>query len=345
MLFIFLVILSFFLSLALTRLLVRKTPANFQDEPNHRSLHTKVTPRSGGIAIVSALIVTLCIFAANHVSVTNISLSALMNVSVFLLLACVLVVVVGLIDDWMALGQLIRILSQVSAAGLVVFGAEVYWSGSGLGMAEFPLLMKVVNLFAIVWCINLYNFMDGIDGLAGGMALIGFGVLGALGYWAGDQHYAIVGFLLSAAAGGFLVYNYHPAQIFMGDIGSTFLGLLMAVYSLVGWQKSLFPLLAPIIIFSPFWIDATITLFKRMARKQRVWEAHQEHYYQGLVLIGFSHKRVALMEYVLMGVCTLLVVVSKLDAWSNIGLITLVAISIYSLLVVCLELILRQARL
>jgi UDP-N-acetylmuramyl pentapeptide phosphotransferase/UDP-N-acetylglucosamine-1-phosphate transferase len=151
--------------------------------------------------------------------------------------------------------------------------------------------------------INLYNFMDGMDGFSGGMATAGFSTLGLLGYLGGDNHFASICWLIAAASAGFLVWNFPPARIFMGDVGSSALGFLAAALSLWANRIGLFPLWLAILVFTPFIFDATLTLVRRTLNGERIWEAHRNHYYQRLVQAGWSHRRTVLWEYGLMLLC------------------------------------------
>jgi UDP-N-acetylmuramyl pentapeptide phosphotransferase/UDP-N-acetylglucosamine-1-phosphate transferase len=155
----------------------------------------------------------------------------------------------------------------------------------------------------VVWSINLYNFMDGMDGFAGGMAVFGFGALAVLGWQGGDPTFAAAAAITAAAAGGFLTSNFPPARIFLGDTGSSTLGLLAAGLSLLGVQRGLFPLWVAWLAFSPFIVDATWTLLRRLGRGERLWEAHRSHHYQRLVLAGWGHRKTLLRSYVLMAAC------------------------------------------
>lgn len=155
----------------------------------------------------------------------------------------------------------------------------------------------------IVWMVNLYNFMDGMDGLAGGMAVFGFGTLGVLGLLAGDPGYAGICWVIAASAAGFLVWNFPPARIFMGDTGSSTLGLMAAALSLWAGARDLFPLWIAVLVFFPFIFDSTVTLLRRSLEGKRVWEAHRTHYYQRLVQTGWTHRRTTLWEYAAMAVC------------------------------------------
>jgi len=155
----------------------------------------------------------------------------------------------------------------------------------------------------VAWITNLYNFMDGSDGLAGGMALIGFGAYAAAAALAGHAPLAALSVALAAASGAFLLLNFPPARIFLGDAGAVPLGFLAASLGLVGWRDDLWPLWFPLVVFAPFIGDATLTLLRRLARGERVWHAHREHYYQRLVRLGAGHRGAALTGYGLMLAC------------------------------------------
>jgi UDP-N-acetylmuramyl pentapeptide phosphotransferase/UDP-N-acetylglucosamine-1-phosphate transferase len=142
--------------------------------------------------------------------------------------------------------------------------------------------------------------MDGSDGMAGGMALFGFSFYGIAGLMHGDAAFAMLNFTIGGAALGFLYHNFHPARIFMGDSGSISLGFLAAAFGVWGWQQAYWPFWFPVLVFSPFVVDATVTLIKRARRGGPVMRAHREHYYQRLVQMGWGHKNSALAEYALM---------------------------------------------
>ena len=153
---------------------------------------------------------------------------------------------------------------------------------------------------AITWVLNLYNFMDGSDGLAGGMTLFGFCSYGMAAWLAGNETFAIINFCVAAAAAAFLVFNFHPARIFMGDAGAIPLGFLAAILGMMGWKNGVWPLWLPLLVFFPFIADASVTLARRGLRGEKVWQAHREHYYQRMVQSGFGHRNTALLGYLLM---------------------------------------------
>lgn len=155
-------------------------------------------------------------------------------------------------------------------------------------------------ILTLVWLLNLFNFMDGADGLAGGAAGIGFGCYALAAAAAGHTAFALLNATLATACAGFLVFNFSPARVFLGDVGSVPLGFLAGALALQGHAEAIWPLAFPLLVFLPFVLDATLTLAKRALRRERVWQAHREHYYQRLIRMGWSHGRTALAYYALM---------------------------------------------
>lgn len=295
---------AFTISLLVTRYLCRPHSKLYKlDHPNPRSLHENPTPRGGGLGIVAGALISGMV-AAN---VYGAELEFL-----WLGVAALSVASVSLADDWLSLPPGIRMVVHFAAAGLLL------WAGFGVGHLVIPSGQWVVSdplaiglaLLFIVWMVNLYNFMDGMDGLAAGMAVIGFGGFALLGWLGGQPLFAALSLVVAAAAGGFLLFNFPPARIFMGDVGSSFLGLMAAVFMLWAERDGIFPLWVGVLVFSPFIVDATVTLIKRILRRERFWEAHKTHYYQRLAELGWGHRRTVLWEYGLMLLC----VVSALAA-------------------------------
>ncbi|KAB2848038.1 MAG: glycosyltransferase family 4 protein, partial [Hyphomicrobiaceae bacterium] len=236
------------------------------DMPNERSLHAAPVPRIGGVVIVLVWIVA----------------SAWSGFLPLLVLAGVLSTV-SLLDDLRHLSAALRLVVHLACA--VAFLA---FYGGDLAHMHLPIVA-----LSMVWMTNLYNFMDGSDGLAGGMAVIGFGVYAAGATMAGVPGIAHLSAMLAAAAGGFLVWNTSPARIFLGDVGAIPLGFLAAALGLIGAQGGAWPYWFPVLVFSPFIADSTVTLLRRIGRRERFWEPHREHYYQRLVRMGWSQLKVA----------------------------------------------------
>lgn len=248
-----------------------------QDIPNERSLHTAPVPRIGGMALIIGM---LCGWAMNAYSLVW-----------WVMLPLLMLFLLSLLDDVRGLSVRYRLFVHIGAAWLLVLGS---------GLFTQSMLLGLLVLFVVVWMTNLYNFMDGSDGLAGGMAVIGFGIYGIAAMMGHDMTLAMLNISVAAAALSFLYFNFYPAKIFMGDAGSVPLGFLAAAMGVWGWQISLWPAWFPLLVFSPFVLDATVTLLKRMLRREKIWQAHREHYYQRIVQLGFGHRNTALVEYILM---------------------------------------------
>ncbi len=322
-------------SAAFTRYLASFRAASVMDEPNARSLHHVSTPRTGGVAIFLSLSIgtVAAVVAARSGWVDGLLGAAVRDLlrhdfeTVFL--STLLLVGVSFFDDIRDLSPIVRFLAQVVAAAFLVFGANFtiytfYLPGIGsfyLGTSAYPL-----TLLFVVWMTNLYNFMDGMDGLAGGMAVIGFSVMGFLALRSGGLGIGLVAVLVAAASAGFLIYNYPPARIFMGDVGAAPLGFLAASLGVKANRDRVLGLWITIILFSPFVVDATYVLLKRIIRGARFWEAHREHWYQRLVLSGWSHKRTLWLEYALMA-CSAAITVyyRRIDEFSRGLVLTLLA--------------------
>jgi len=258
-------------------LLASKIGKQIQDVPNERSLHVAPIPRIGGIGMMAGILTAWALM--------------LMSLAWWVALPLLALIAVSLLDDRRGLPVQQRLLVHVIAAAVLVVGS---------GLASESILLALLVLPCVVWMTNLYNFMDGSDGLAGGMAFFGFTMYGLAALMSAADTQAMLNFSIAAAALGFLYYNLHPAQVFMGDAGSIPLGFLAAAMGLWGWELGHWPGWFPIVVFSPFVADATVTLVKRALRGEKITEAHREHYYQRLVQIGWGHRRVALFSFVLM---------------------------------------------
>lgn len=252
------------------------------DVSNSRSLHEGTVPRIGGAAI--AIGCTPALLGLPHAE----------PVSRLLLLAGGLSLL-SLADDWRSLPIVFRLSGHFVAAAGVVHSLDL------------PLGLAVPGAVALVWMTNLFNFMDGSDGLAGGMAVIGFSTYGVAAM-ASFQPLAWACFAIAAAAAGFLVFNISPARVFMGDAGSIPLGFLAGAFGLTGWSLGVWSPGFPVLVFLPFLADATVTLLRRLVNGEKVWLAHRSHYYQRLVQSGWSHRRLAFAAWALMVVCSLLAI-------------------------------------
>lgn len=187
----------------------------------------------------------------------------------------------SLLDDRLDLPVSLRLASHLLAAAYTA--ATLLPAAGVMGL--------LAGVLAIGWMTNLYNFMDGSDGLAGAMAVCGFTAYAIAAAWSGEWGWCAGFATVAAAAAGFLVYNWPAARMFMGDVGSVPLGYLAAASGLWGWTRNWWPLWYPVMVFAPFILDASITLVRRAARGERLWQAHRQHCYQRLVLAGWSKAR------------------------------------------------------
>ena len=258
------------------------------DVPNARSSHQHPTPRGGGLAIVLVATLALVILTVRRFLPSNLSLA--------LLGGGLAVAAVGYVDDHCPLRPLTR---------LTVHFAAALWALACLG--GLPLLMvgdHVISLgwagylmgaVGIVWVLNLFNFMDGIDGIAASEAifvLLGGALLsGGMGGGAGVASAAVV---VAGACTGFLAWNWPPAKIFMGDVGSGYLGYVIAILGLTAARDKPAAIWVWLLLGSVFFVDATVTLTRRLIRAERVSEAHRSHAYQWLARRWGSHRRVTI---------------------------------------------------
>lgn len=324
----------FFISYLLTRWLSLSQLRTFLlDQPNHRSLHSKPTPRTGGIAIFLAL--GLLFLVGKVINPIRESLFFPFSKVSWIVAATLLISAVSLWDDRSHVPPVVRICIHTLATLGIVFGAGYQIPSLSLplvGTVELGWVSAPLTLLGLLWVTNLYNFMDGLDGLAGGMSVCGFGILGVIAWTKGSPTLAFSSLLIASAAGGFLVHNLPPARIFMGDMGSVTLGFLAGVVSLAGIHLGLFDLWVPALVFSPFLVDATVTLVRRLYKKESVLQAHRQHFYQRLVLAGWSVKKTLRAEFVLMIACGLSAAIYTISTEFQRLLILMVWVLIYSFL-------------
>lgn len=281
-------IIIFFLSLGLTYLARRiALQRQILDLPNERSSHTLPTPRGGGISIViSFTLVCMIMFYFNQIS---------HSLFYALTFGGLVVAAVSLIDDIYSLSNKIRL----AAHFLVAFWA-LYWLNGypvlDLGTLKIAVgyLGYIIAALGIVWLINLYNFMDGIDGLAG-IEGVFTAIAGSIALWLLNHNdYATLMLLLAAAIAGFAIFNWPPARIFMGDVGSSYLGYVIAVIGIATANENIISIPFWLILLGVFICDATFTIAFRAWNRKLIYSAHREHAYQHLNICGLSHKHISL---------------------------------------------------
>jgi len=274
MLYIILLLLSFTLTYIIKNYYIKNA---ILEEVNERSSHTVPTPHGGGIAIVITWFVGIGYLYFNNQIESDLFFALVMGI---------IISVVSYFDDIYDLSPKVRLLAQ----GVVAFGGLYFIGGfDSLNLFVFNIDNQIItNVFAfllIVWFINLYNFLDGINGYAGSEAIF-LSIAGLLIF--GGAHFGV----LAVAVLGFLYWNWNKAKIFMGDVGSTLLGYNVAIFTLYYANQEPLNLWIWITLFGLFWFDATLTLLRRKLNGEKLSQAHKKHAYQRLNQSGWSHYKV-----------------------------------------------------
>jgi UDP-N-acetylmuramyl pentapeptide phosphotransferase/UDP-N-acetylglucosamine-1-phosphate transferase len=246
------------------------------DIPNSRSSHKVSTPLGGGIAIsITWFIAITFLFLKNDIP------SSLF----FALLSGVPISLIGLIDDIITIPLIIRLFVQIISSTMAIFFlGGIISIDVGFSHISIPVVFSILSIVGIVWFTNLFNFLDGIDGYISTevifICLTAYVLFGSV----------LPLFLMSAVA-GFLLWNWQPAKIFMGDVGSTLLGFTIGVFAVHFQNINQSSILTWLMLSSLFWFDATITLFRRMMNHEKLSVPHKKHAYQRIVQFGFTHQR------------------------------------------------------
>lgn len=286
----------------LVALLIRLAPRiGLVDRPNERSLHTRVTPRGGGIGFVMTAVIAWVGWLVWTGGVGN------GGAGVTWCAAALVLAGVSLWDDFRSLGAGLRLLVHLTTAAAAVVALGAFHAVDTPWLTGFELVGGLGVAATVVWVVgltNVYNFMDGIDGIAGAQ-----GVVTGLG-WAlagivvGSPATAFMGWVVAGGCAGFLLHNWSPAKIFMGDVGSAFLGYTFAVLPLLALSDMTagrthpligvgrLPLFAVLVVW-PFIADGFLTFSRRLLKGEKVWKPHRTHLYQRLVQAGASHRQVA----------------------------------------------------
>ena len=266
------------------------------DTPNERSLHHRPVSRAGGIAILAGLAAGFVVVAFVEVPASRYG---------WVLAGALIVGSISFADDVRRISPAVRLLLHLAAAACVVpaglAGERIVLPGAALDLGATA--GTALTVLFVAWVVNLYNFMDGMDGFAGGMTVIGFTTLAVLCAQRDAAMLVGAGLVVASASLGFLLFNFPPAKIFMGDLGSSLLGYLCAVMMLCAERSASVPLWISILVFSPFVVDASVTLVRRIVAGERPWRAHRSHFYQRLVRLGWGHRKTVVREYALMLAC------------------------------------------
>jgi len=268
-----LLVASFVLTWIIKRISLKK---NVLDIPNDRSSHSIPTPRGGGLAIVIVWYIAVLILFSNQ----------RISPSLFKALLCgIPIAILGLFDDLWTISPYLRLSTQVIFASLAVYLlGGISNIDIGFIVLNEHFVWNIIAVIGVVWLINLFNFLDGIDGyLAAEVIFICFASFILFGL--------NLPLFLAAATAGFLFFNWQPARIFLGDTGSTFLGFIIGIFIIHFQNTGHSSVIYWLMLTSVFWFDATITLFRRIRNKEKLATAHKKHAYQRIVQFGFSHQK------------------------------------------------------
>lgn len=285
------------------------------DKPNNRKVHQKVMPRLGGLAIYLSFLAGFIFLQPESPYLIPI------------LLGSFVIILTGIVDDIIELSAKWKLAGQILAAGIVIAGGvqvefiNLPFDGRlDLGWFAIPL-----TLLWIIGITNAINLIDGLDGLAAGVSSIVLMTLVGIAFTMGNLFVVALGLILLGSTLGFLVYNFYPAKIFMGDTGALFLGFMIAVISLLGFKNvTLFSLLIPVIILGVPISDTLFAIIRRMVNKTPLSAPDKSHLHHCLLRLGFSHRKTVLIIYAMssmFGLAAILLTQSTL--WGALVIITL----------------------
>lgn len=302
--------------------LVRRYSLNNQliDIPNERSSHHNPTPRGGGLSIV---IITTSILPLLYYL-------DLIDTRIIFALASggIIVAIMGWLDDHWNLSPLIRAFAYSIAAIL-----SLYFLGGiqSVRLGEYILsnesLNNILAFLGLFWMINLFNFMDGTDAFAALQTIFTGLIASVLFLYTGQFGLAVFSIVIVSSSAGFLFWNWPPARIFMGDVGSCYIGFCFGMLALIGEKTNTINISIFIILMGIFICDATFTLIMRIARMEKWYSAHKSHAYQRLVQLGISHKQLAAGS-VLINISLLLPLAIIAFKWQGISLFILLLMTL-----------------
>lgn len=301
------------------------------DVPNARKVHTKVMPRLGGLGIYLAFILTLFLvlpFVADDLSLRD------ANFIKAFLVGGSMIVLIGALDDRFQLSAKVKLLGQIIAACVVVFGFDISVDFVNIPFQDsFKYLESWISIpltiFWIVGVTNAINLIDGLDGLAAGVSGIAIGTILVMSLLMGNMMIALLCMILLGAIIGFLFFNFHPAKIFMGDSGSLFLGFCLAMLSLLGFkQVAIVSFMTPLIIIGVPLSDTFFAIIRRWVQKKPIFAPDKGHLHHCLRELGFSHRQAVLIIYSIAAFFGVLAVIQSSAAFYDANWVTFVVICI-----------------
>ncbi|MCA0986854.1 glycosyltransferase family 4 protein [Guptibacillus algicola] len=261
------------------------------DQPNNRKVHKKLMPRLGGLAFVIG-------FFAGYLY-----LSQFLDTPLRIVLGAMIIIIVGILDDKYTLSAKVKFIAQIAAALLVVStGLTIdFVALPFIGKIEFGIASYAVTVFWIVGVTNAINLIDGLDGLAAGVSTIALTSIFTVAVLNNNIFVAGIAIILIGGTLGFLIFNFHPAKIFMGDTGALFLGYMIAVLSVIGFFKSvaIFSFVLPVLILAVPIFDTFFAIIRRIKNKQQISAPDKFHLHHNLLALGFGHRGTVLIIYLM----------------------------------------------
>ena len=295
------------------------------DAPNYRKVHARIMPRLGGLAIYCAFIIGFFFlkFMTGFKS----------EYAYAILIAATIIVITGIIDDMREISAKAKMLGQLIAACIVVFGGGIQMNFINLpfdGILNFGWLGIPLTIIWIVGVTNAVNLIDGLDGLAAGVSTIALATLAVMAMIMGNGIVIAMASILAAATIGFLVFNFHPAKIFMGDTGALFLGFMISVLALLGFKNVTFiSFIIPIIILGVPISDTFFAIVRRLRQKKKWSDPDKSHLHHRLLDLGFSHRQTVLLIYAIAAVFGIVAIVfSMAKVWGAILLVAVLLVAI-----------------
>lgn len=315
------------LAAALLLWLLLRTPLGqrFIDNPNERSLHKVPTPRIGGLAIVVATLLLCLIYIAIEDVTVSFQIWSLWGS--FAALA-----VLGMIDDRISLSAAVRAVIHI----LVAVGFVIGLTQSPELAVQTSILSTLLAVVFLGWSANLFNFMDGADGLVGLNSAIGLSTLAWLAPY--GSLVSLTAAFLAGACAGFLLFNWQPAKVFLGDAGSVPIGFMAAGLGLIGVFREYWQWWIPLACFLPLLFDSTVTLTHRVLRGEKPWRAHREHTYQRLILAGRGHAGVAKLYGFVSLICCFVAATTRYQyGYVSFGLWTVIILFLIGVCIMALK--------
>ncbi len=291
------------------------------DRPNSRKVHEKIMPRLGGLAIYISFL--LGVFLLNPDSKYHAAIIA----------GGALILLTGILDDIFELSAKAKLFSQISAALIVVFWGGLQVNLINLpfgGVVEFGWLSIPITILWIVGVTNAINLIDGLDGLAAGVSSIALISISGMAIIMGDGYVMTIGFILLASTLGFLLFNFYPAKIFMGDSGALFLGFMISVLSLLGFKNvTVISFIIPIIILGVPMTDTIFAIIRRLVKKTPLSAPDKSHLHHCLLNLGFTHRQTVLMIYMISAMFGLAALIFTLTTmWGSLLILAIILLSI-----------------